>query len=536
MKRVISIICLILIPCAGSAIIIHVPSEYPTIQAGIDATSDGDTVLVADGTYTGPGNRDLDYGGRAITVMSMGWPESCVIDCENSGRGFLFQNGETENATLSGITVQNGYIGGSQGRGGGIYIDGSSPTIRNCRIISNSAGFDGGGICCINYGSPSLSDCVISGNSAVREGGGINWDEHSFAYITRCLIQENSCDAGGGGVKCRKSELILTHCQITDNTASSSGAVSVTWDISRLTLNNCLITSNNSNGNGGIGYIQSHCTLINCTLYGNSANWGASGITGTANGHAEIINSIFWNNVPDEIDCDSVEVWYSDIRGGFSGEGNIDADPLFVSSAEGNFFLSQIGSGQPENSPCLDTGMMLAEATCFDLLTGTVCLDELTTSVLQTPDYNIADIGFHYSRYPATPTPTPTAQPDATPTPPRPDWIGVQLRLPNSPFQAGEPFVLTALSRGPWGMHSADLCVILDVYGSYWFWPSWSQSYDCSFVTLSDMEATETVILDFRWPFGDFGQAHGLYFRGAILVHGTYYTIGDIGFTAFGYF
>ena len=68
---------------------IRVPADQPTIQAGIDAAVDGDTVLVADGTYTGEGNQDIDFKGKAITVQSENGAENCIIDCEDySVRGF----------------------------------------------------------------------------------------------------------------------------------------------------------------------------------------------------------------------------------------------------------------------------------------------------------------------------------------------------------------------------------------------------------------------------------------------------------------
>ena len=82
MRRVILSLLLLCTPLSLSAAIINVPGDQSTIQAGINAAVDGDTVLVADGTYTGPGNRDINFMGKAITVKSKNGPESCIIDCE----------------------------------------------------------------------------------------------------------------------------------------------------------------------------------------------------------------------------------------------------------------------------------------------------------------------------------------------------------------------------------------------------------------------------------------------------------------------
>jgi hypothetical protein len=78
----VTVMVLCLFPCVVLAATIHVPADQPTIQAGIDAAVNGDTVLVADGTYTGVGNRDIDFKGKAITVKSENGPENCIIDCE----------------------------------------------------------------------------------------------------------------------------------------------------------------------------------------------------------------------------------------------------------------------------------------------------------------------------------------------------------------------------------------------------------------------------------------------------------------------
>ena len=120
---------------------INVPGDQPTIQAGIDAASDGDTVLVADGTYTGEGNKNLDFKGKAITVQSENGAESCIIDCENEGRGFYFHTGEGVDSVVSGFTITNGRPTGATLHSGGIYCSSSSPTITNCIISNNLASF-----------------------------------------------------------------------------------------------------------------------------------------------------------------------------------------------------------------------------------------------------------------------------------------------------------------------------------------------------------------------------------------------------------
>jgi hypothetical protein len=99
---------------------------------------DGDTVLVADGTYTGWRNRNLNFGGKAIVVMSENGPENCIIDCSHYGRGFLFNSGETETSVVQGFTITNGTDGETIGsHGGAIKCAFSSPTIRDNIIINN---------------------------------------------------------------------------------------------------------------------------------------------------------------------------------------------------------------------------------------------------------------------------------------------------------------------------------------------------------------------------------------------------------------
>jgi hypothetical protein len=116
--------------------------DYVLIQEGIDAAQDGDEVVVCDGTYTGLGNKNLDFHGKAITVRSANGPQACIIDCQGDGRGFHFHSGETETSLVTGITIEGGSANSDSPGcccGGGILCDDSSPTITNCTITGNTA-------------------------------------------------------------------------------------------------------------------------------------------------------------------------------------------------------------------------------------------------------------------------------------------------------------------------------------------------------------------------------------------------------------
>ena len=89
-----SILLSVLIYNHGLSAVINVPADYPNIQQGIDASSNGDTVLVADGIYSGNGNRDITFGGKQIVLKSANGPENTIVDCQgdqwNPRKGFLF--------------------------------------------------------------------------------------------------------------------------------------------------------------------------------------------------------------------------------------------------------------------------------------------------------------------------------------------------------------------------------------------------------------------------------------------------------------
>jgi parallel beta-helix repeat protein len=327
----------------AQADILNVPEDYPTIQEAINAAVDGDTVLVDNGTYT----ENINFLGKAITVISVNGPESTVIDGNASGRVVTFNSGEGTSSVLSGFTITNGLAD----FGGGIYCYYSSPTITNCTISGNSADGYGGGIYCRGNSSPTITNCTISGNSAEEMGGGIYCDESS-PVITNCIISGNSATWGGGICCDHNSSPIITNCTINDNSAKEGegGGISC-WDSSP-TITNCTINGNSAGYDGGgiCCAFNSSPTITNCTISGNLADWNGGGISCEGNSSPSVVNSILWGDSPDEISVlssSSIDITYSDIEGGWAGVGNINADPLFV--GDGDYHLTA-------DSPCIDAG------------------------------------------------------------------------------------------------------------------------------------------------------------------------------------
>ena len=279
------ILTLILFPASTFSATIHVPTDQPTIQAGIDAASTGDIVLVADGTYTGEGNKNIDFKGKAITVQSENGPETTIIDCEGNGRGFYIHSGEQQDSVVSGFTVKNGK--GQEGpdflyHGGGIYCENSSPTIDNCIITENSS-YYGNGIS-IWGGAPTISNCTITGNYLIftsGNGGGIFCHETS-ALITNCTITGNQA----GGIFCRGGSPTVTKCTITGNstTGTPSYGGGISSENSSILISDCLIKNNSAGHGGGISFRGGSPTIIRSSIVDNNSTQVISGGGGGGGG------------------------------------------------------------------------------------------------------------------------------------------------------------------------------------------------------------------------------------------------------------
>ena len=176
---------------------LRVPSQYPSIQAAMTAAApSGDTVLVADGTYTGVDNTNLQFAMKSLIVRSENGPAQCIIDCAGLGSAFVFF-GEPPESVVDGFTLING--GGAPGPGIYMYYN-SNPTISNCIITGNTSGQEGGGGIYCALANPTITNCTITGNSAIA-GGGV-YLQMSSPTIRNCVIAGNTVSTLGGGIYC----------------------------------------------------------------------------------------------------------------------------------------------------------------------------------------------------------------------------------------------------------------------------------------------------------------------------------------------
>lgn len=287
----------------AQAATVRVPADQPTIQAGINAASEGDTVLVAAGTYAGEGNRDLSFGGTNLVLVSESGARQTVIHCESLGRGFAFDHGESAASMVEGFSILRGTARYADGTGGGVYCSGASPTIRACIFAENELdklGYIGGGGI-VGFGSSSM--------------------------LENCIIRDNDADSGYGG--------------------------GVLWWSSNPTLENCIVASNHGTENGGMALFEtSSATIVNTVFTGNTSSEAGSAIYIEPTSTAIIVNCIVFENRGTDIydhQSNSASFYFSNVPSGHHGPGVIHENPRFISWHGFDYLLRP-------NSPCVDTG------------------------------------------------------------------------------------------------------------------------------------------------------------------------------------
>ena len=355
---------LLLIPIIAFPAILHVPGDHSTIQAAIDAASDGDTILIANGTYSGAGNIGIEWDAtnKHLHIMSENGRDHCIIDCMEEDRGFLLNNGQNHRDVIDGLTITGGMV---YGPGGAILITQASPTIRNCMLAGNSAkgyhdnSYSGGGGAIMIYGAaaPQIQGNIIRDNAANNLGGGILFAEYSTGEVRNNVIDGNKAldDWGGGIALWNSSSPLIINNLIINNTCSGfdggrGGGIYLGHSLSRL-INNTIaynVTTGNEYGPGYGGGISigswSSPVIENCIIWYN--------IAGPSNMNIDFDPQEWLDLSYCNVENDLGHIFE------LEPHTNMDAPPEFADTANGNFQLSWkstcINKGDPDT-----TGMSL---------------------------------------------------------------------------------------------------------------------------------------------------------------------------------
>ncbi len=270
-----------------------------TVQAGIDAAGHFDTIVVADGVYTGKGNRGIQFFEKELYLHSAGGPQRCIIDCEQTDVAFDFCHSPNDRpVTIEGFTIRRGvglWTGGIcianadvqirhcvieecrpnqrfYPSAGGVAIFGESVTvIENTTIRGNTNTSLGGGVGIYDGAIASIDSSLIEGNEAANAGAGIHVDRYSGVHITRSVVSRNithsSFSAQGGGI-----------------TKMSSGDPSEPLSTIQSTLflgNEVVLDEGARFAMGGGAYLMGRFIVLDCEFVDNYAvSGGALAVTG----------------------------------------------------------------------------------------------------------------------------------------------------------------------------------------------------------------------------------------------------------------
>jgi parallel beta-helix repeat protein/predicted outer membrane repeat protein len=278
--------------------------HYQTIQEAVDASVDGDEIVVAPGVYTSNIYYQpvVNINNKNISLYSSDGPEATIIEGGPNRRGMKIFYGDSY---IEGFTIQN--CSAIYSSGGGMSIYYANPTIVDCVFDNNDAGGDGyrgsytygGGAISNEGGSPTIIDCVFSGNQASGNGGAIyNKYSSSNPTIQGCLFESNTAEKGGAVYNSNSSSCNVTACAFRQNNATFYGGAIYLLEYCDVIVNESTFENNYSDlGGGGIYNQGGSLWVTGCSFHQNVAlpgNGGGLDILG--GGYANVESSEFTNN------------------------------------------------------------------------------------------------------------------------------------------------------------------------------------------------------------------------------------------------
>lgn len=347
--------------------------DAPHIQAAIDSATTGDVILLASGVYSGEGNRDLDFHGKAVVVQSRnGDAAQCVIDCEGSAaaphRGVHCHSQEGLGSQLRTVTIRNGW---HEEGGGALCESASSPIFDLCVFESNAASY-GGGLYCNGHSSPEVTNCVFTGNAAQHHGGGIYCNQYASPLIRGCTLAGNSATYGGAISCMLNAAPIITLDILAANDATYGGGLSSSFNASpRLT--NCTVAENTAANGGGISCASSASIRLESTIVAFNATGGSVYCSQCASAYLKCCD--FFQNAPVNVPS-CIQTYFG------TGQPNMTIDPRFCGAGgSGNFELRS-------DSPCLPGNHPRYLETCgligaHDLGCGTIAVEPATWGTIK---------------------------------------------------------------------------------------------------------------------------------------------------------
>lgn len=382
----------------GGAIFVRNLPSHPTLNGctftGNSAVNFGGAYYMADclADFTDcdfSGNTCGTYGGAVYIWRSPPTFTRCSFTANRGGKAGAIFNNNTAHSVLTDCTFT---LNESDNHGGALFIDKDSrPRLTGCLFESNAAAVGGGALCNKSGSDAEVINCRFIRNTA-GYGGAVE-NNMSAPTFTGCLFDRNSApDQAGAVYNYNESFPAFTNCIFRQNSTPRYGGAAANQANGRSTFTNCAFFGNEARGGAGMyNYVNCGADVINCTFTANTATANGGAITNENGSDSIVTNSILWGNAPDEIhnlDTSVAHVAYSDVRGGWAGLGNIDADPLFA--APDPLDPDSIDLRLRAGSPCIDAGdtTALPEAVEVDLNGNPRRLDDP-----ETPDTGVSIAG-----------------------------------------------------------------------------------------------------------------------------------------------